>query len=114
MTSPTFDLGQLFRAVDAERERRGLGWTALAQQVGVSSSTVRRYRTAVDAEADGVLALVRWLGVTPERFIRGGSVAGRPLPNWAGARCGSTWSGSPPRPGMLVVPRGGPGPPSSD
>lgn len=29
-------------------------------------------RQADDAEADGVLALVRWLGVAPETFIDGG------------------------------------------
>lgn len=74
-----FDLGGLFRAVAAERERRGLSWTALARQVGVAASTIRRFGEADDAEADGVLALVRWMGVAPEAYVIGGSVRGSQL-----------------------------------
>lgn len=66
-----FDLGRLFHAVDAERERQGLSWASLARQVGVSASTLRRFCEADDAEADGVLAVIRWLGTTPEDYISG-------------------------------------------
>lgn len=52
---------------------------ALAREVGVSTSTIRRFRTANDAEADGVLALVSWLGDAPESFIAGSLVVGSPL-----------------------------------
>jgi len=51
----------------------------LARQVGVAASTIRRFREADDAEADGVLALVRWLGVAPEDFVAGNSVRGTRL-----------------------------------
>lgn len=76
MAPPLFDLRQLFQGVDAERTLRGLSWAALAREVGVAASTIRRFREAEDAEADGVLALIRWLGVAPEQFIRGDSVPG--------------------------------------
>ena len=76
MASPLFDLCGLFRAIGAERERRGLSWADLERQVGVAASTIRRFREADDAEADGVLALVRWLGVAPEDFVKNGSVDG--------------------------------------
>jgi hypothetical protein len=33
----------------------------------------------LDAEADGVLALIGWLGVAPERFVADSKVAGVPL-----------------------------------
>ena len=79
MGNSLFDLEELFRALDAERERRGMSWVALARNVGVSPSTIRRYRDADDAEADGVLALVRWLGVAPEDFVAGTSVPGETL-----------------------------------
>ncbi len=59
---------------------RGLTMAALSAEVGVSASTIRRFGTAPDAEADGVLALIAWLGDPPERFIAGTSVAGTPLP----------------------------------
>ncbi|MGI9598182.1 MAG: hypothetical protein ACR2QK_18610 [Acidimicrobiales bacterium] len=76
MATPLFDLPRLFRAVDVERQRRGLGWAGLARQVGVAASTIRRFGEADDAEADGVLALVRWLGVAPEDYVAGDLVRG--------------------------------------
>jgi ribosome-binding protein aMBF1 (putative translation factor) len=53
-----FDLQQLFRSIDHARSDRGLTWAALARQVGVASSTIRRFESAADAEADGVLTLI--------------------------------------------------------
>jgi transposase len=79
METAPFDLEGLFRAIDAERERQGLSWAALARQVGVAASTIRRFGYADDAEADGVLALVRWLGVAPEDYVSGDAVCGMRL-----------------------------------
>lgn len=76
MAVPRFDLPALFRAIDAERSRQELSWASLARQVGVAASTIRRFRTAENAEADGVLALVRWLGVAPEAYVAGSSLPG--------------------------------------
>lgn len=79
MTATPFDLRKLFRAIDAEREHRSLSWAALGRQVGVAPSTILRFGEAGDAEADGVLALVRWLGVPPEDYVTGASVKGARL-----------------------------------
>lgn len=83
-----FDLARLFGEVDAQRTSRGLTWTAVASQVGVSTSTIRRFSDADDAEADGVLALCRWLEVAPERFVDASTVAGAVLdpPGWGVVR----------------------------
>lgn len=67
----TFDLRRLFAAIDAQRQDQAWSWAALSREVGVSVSTIRRYQDADDAEADGVLALVRWLGSAPEDYIDG-------------------------------------------
>jgi len=75
MTATVFDLQALFHAINAERERQHLTWTALSRHVGVSASTIRRYSEANDAEADGVLILIQWLATTPEDYITGNSVA---------------------------------------
>ena len=40
----------------------------------------RRFATASDAEADGVLAVIGWLGVPPEQFVDDSNIAGVPLP----------------------------------
>jgi hypothetical protein len=75
-----FDLGELFLRVDNARRESGHSWAAVSTQVGVAASTIRHFESAGDAEADGVLAVVGWLGVAPEEFIDGGVVAGEPLP----------------------------------
>jgi hypothetical protein len=75
-----FDLGQLFRAIDQARLDRAMTWAALARDVGVASSTIRRFESAADAEADGVLTLIGWVGVPPERFIAGTAVPEVMLP----------------------------------
>lgn len=76
-----FDLSQLFAEIDRKRRRRDLSWAALARLVGVSASTIRRFESADDAEADGVLTLIAWLGSSPEQFIANASVRGRRLPS---------------------------------
>ena len=84
MTTPAFDLPGLFRAVEAERERLGASLAAVARQVGVAASTIRRFADATDAEADGVLTVLGWLDAVPEDFVPGGSVPGTRLPREGG------------------------------
>ncbi|MEO1064114.1 MAG: helix-turn-helix transcriptional regulator [Actinomycetota bacterium] len=79
-----FDLAELGRCVDRAREDAGLTAAELSRRVGVSTTTIRRLHSAADAEADGVLALVRWLGVAPEHFVDGSPVAGAELPEHDG------------------------------
>jgi hypothetical protein len=75
-----FDLGELFRRIDSARQESAQSWASVSQQVGVAVSTIRRFAIAADAEANGALALVRWLGVAPEEFMNEGSIPGLPLP----------------------------------
>ena len=74
-----FDLRSLFHAIDAERHRQHLSWTALSRHVGVSASTIRRYSQANDAEADGVLILIQWLATAPEDYITGNTITPQKL-----------------------------------
>jgi transcriptional regulator with XRE-family HTH domain len=70
-----FDFESLHAELDAERVRRGLTKQRLAGDIGVSVSTISRAAVGGIMEADGVLAMVRWLGVPPERFVRPAPVA---------------------------------------
>ena len=56
----------------------------MSRQVGVVASTIRRFGEADDAEADGVLALVGWLGVAPEDYVQGDVVQPERLPDASG------------------------------
>lgn len=75
-----FDLARLWRMIDVERAARGMTWASLSREVRVSAATIRRLARAEDAEADGILALVGWLGVAPEEFVVTSTVDGSPLP----------------------------------
>lgn len=80
MTALAFDLQRLHSDIDDERQRQDLSWTALSRQVRVAASTIRRYAHAEDAEADGVLALIRWLDAAPEDYIARTSITPTRLP----------------------------------
>jgi hypothetical protein len=41
-----FDLGQFHAALNAERQRQGLTWAALAEQIGCTSARLTNLRTA--------------------------------------------------------------------
>jgi hypothetical protein len=66
-----FDLRALHAALDARRTALGLGWAALAAELGVSAATLRGLGTRRTAEGDGVLRAVAWLGRSPESFVPG-------------------------------------------
>jgi hypothetical protein len=65
-----FDLAVLYRAIDSKRLRRRLKWPDVAAEIGLPLKTVQSTRFATTMEADGVLTMVRWLGIAPETFVR--------------------------------------------
>ncbi len=75
-----FDLKQRSRQIDEARAGGDLTWSSISQAVGVAVSTIRRFATASDAEADGVPPLIGWLGVAPEHFVVDSNVVGVLLP----------------------------------
>jgi len=44
-------------------------WAKVAAEMGLSATTVARTRTGGRMEVDGMLAMVRWLGVPVETFV---------------------------------------------
>ena len=65
-----FDAAALFEAVDRQRNSRGMTWDEVAAEIGVGTATIKRTRTGGRMEVDGMLAMVRWLGVPVETFVR--------------------------------------------
>ncbi len=57
-----------FDAIEEQRLKRDLSWTSLGRVTGVSPGTIKRFATGDKIEADGVLALLRWLGRPLEDF----------------------------------------------
>lgn len=72
MNSPgRFNASALYEALDDQRRSRGLSWTQVAAEVGVSASTLTRTKLGGRMEVDGRLAMVRWLNRSTESFTFG-------------------------------------------
>ena len=65
-----FDAKALYEALDERRSARGMTWANVAAEMGLSATTVARTRTGGRMEVDGMLAMVRRLGVPVETFVR--------------------------------------------
>lgn len=88
-----FDAPALFAAMDAQRLQRGLSWQRVADQIWELSSVLnnRRHDHPIapstianlkrgDGSCQHALFFLRWLGMSPESFLRGGVLGGTPLP----------------------------------
>lgn len=64
------DAKALYRALHDQRTARGLTWAQVAKEIGVSAATITRTREGGRMEVDGMLAMVHWLGVPVETFVR--------------------------------------------
>jgi len=64
-----FDAKALYQALDEQRRSRGLNWSQVANEIGVSKGTISRTKGGGRMEVDGMLAMVAWLGVPVERFV---------------------------------------------
>jgi hypothetical protein len=64
-----WDLNQLYMALDDERRRRGLTWTALAFDLGCTPSRLTNLRTARLADMDLTMRVTQWLRRPAAAFI---------------------------------------------
>jgi len=87
LSSVRFDFQELYRAIDDKRRLRGLTWQDVANEIGqdrpgprISASTITRTAKGGSMEADGVLAMIRWLGQTFQCYTRGAVVSTNSLP----------------------------------
>jgi transcriptional regulator with XRE-family HTH domain len=65
-----FDLNAFVLALDAERRNRGLSWRQVADETGISASTLSRMTQGKRPDVDGFAALTAWSGVDSNHFIR--------------------------------------------
>ncbi len=56
--------------MDQQRKDRGMTWADISKEIGVSASTIRRTKDGGRMEVDGMIAMVDWLGVQVETFVR--------------------------------------------
>lgn len=65
-----FDALAFAAALDTERETRRLHWNQVAEQAGVSASTLTRLGQGKRPDVDGLARLLDWSGLNAATFIR--------------------------------------------
>lgn len=65
----SFDNEAFFAALNSAREARKLTWKQLADEAGVSASTLTRVGQGKRPDVDSFAALVSWAGLKPESFV---------------------------------------------
>jgi len=67
---PQLDVEALYAALDQRRKSKGLSWRRAADEAHVSASTLTRLGQGKRPDVDSFAALVHWLAVPPDRFLR--------------------------------------------
>ena len=73
MAEGRLDVTALYLTLDSERQQRRLSWRQVASQAGVGPSTLSRMAQGSRPDVDSFVALVQWLGMPAEQFMRGGT-----------------------------------------
>ena len=76
----SFDGGAFFAALDAERQARQCTWKQVAEECGISASTLSRMAQGKRPDVDGLAAMVAWSGLEMDRFVRSSSAKEGPEP----------------------------------
>ena len=65
-----FDGQGFYQAIDAERSSRKINWKQVAEESGVSASTLTRIAQGKKPDVDSLSALIAWSGLDSDNFIR--------------------------------------------
>ena len=75
-----FDGKAFYAALDGERQARQFTWRRVAEESGVSASTLTRIAQGKHPDVDSLAALSAWSGLDVDRFVRGGPSKLEPEP----------------------------------
>jgi transcriptional regulator with XRE-family HTH domain len=77
MAQSRLDVAALYVTLDSERQQRKLSWRQVAHDAGVGASTLSRMAQGHRPDVDSFVALVQWLGIPAEQFMRSSDEDGR-------------------------------------
>ena len=75
-----FDGDAFYAALDGERQARQYTWKRVAEESGVSASTLTRFSQGRRPDVDGLASLSAWSGLDVHKFFRGGGAKKEPEP----------------------------------
>jgi transcriptional regulator with XRE-family HTH domain len=64
-----FDSGRFYSTLNDVRQARGLQWRQVAEQSGISASTLTRMAQGKRPDVDGLASLAQWSGLDPKLFF---------------------------------------------
>ena len=76
----SFDGGAFFAALDAERQARRCTWKQVAEECGISASTLSRMSQGKHPDVNGLAALAAWSGLDMDQFVRNAAAKEEPEP----------------------------------
>lgn len=80
MAKAEFKGGAFYRSLDSARAARGLNWKQVAEESGVSASTLTRMAQGKRPDVDSLAALVQWSGLSADTFVGGSAMSYRAEP----------------------------------
>ena len=75
-----FDGDAFYAALDGERQARRCTWKRVADESGVSASTLTRISQGKRPDVDSLAALSAWSGLDVDKFVKGGPSKAEPEP----------------------------------
>ncbi len=67
-----FDGDAFYAALDGERQARHCTWKQVAEECGISASTLSRMSHGKHPDVNSLAALTAWSGLDVDRFVKGG------------------------------------------
>jgi len=64
-----FNAGGFYAALDATRQSRGVSWRQVAQEIGISQSTLTRLAQGKRPDVDSLAKLANWSRLSVDSFI---------------------------------------------
>ena len=75
-----FNVSAFLAALDAERQARQCTWKKVAEDCGISASTLSRMSQGKHPDVNGLVALAAWSGLDVDRFVRSTAAKEEPEP----------------------------------
>lgn len=71
MPKGQFDVEAFYSALDSQRQSQRMTWKQVAEESGVSASTLTRMAQGRRPDVDSMAALLVWSGLDANSFVRG-------------------------------------------
>ena len=75
-----FDGDAFYAALDGERQARKCTWRRVAEESGISASTLTRISQGKRPDVDSLAALAAWSGLKVDKFVKGSRTKKEPEP----------------------------------